>query len=1106
MLLAGLCHEARALPTSYYASSSRLSHGHWVKVKVNEGGIHRITEAQLARWGFDDLSKVMVYGFSTLSLSSHNFSISMPDDLPEVPVYRQGGSILFYADADLTYVPDEKGAVSASRNMADLAGYYFITQVDEPSSVSVVPAAVSGSDEVLTSHTSVVYVEPEEDSPLQIGAHYFSMPLDLAGRRFEFPVTHPADGSATLTYNLIGTTKSTAVQASVSVDGLNVVSHTVGKLTDNTTSSPHNRYNRFTVGTMVVNGITDATGNVTVTVKRPSAACVSYCAVDNISLVYQRQNRLDGDVSQLRMFYDGTLAGSPVAFDAPQGRLQVWNITDRQKVTSLPVGPEGVVTLPNTGSCELVAFDTDGSFPTVEFTEEVAPQNLHALPTPTMIIITTGALMEQAEQLAAMHRQYTGIDVAVVDQAQIFNEFSSGSRHVDAYRRFAKMLYDRNRNKLKYLLLMGTAYYDNRGIKGDVSGNLLTFPTENIDYACNPTYGFSSDTFFGMLGDDFNGNSILRQPVTISVGRIPAADPVTVEKYIAKVGEYLENPPLDGSYNRAMLVCDAGNDNGHLIQAESLSKVIAGTDPNVSFAKLYNAIYKTSNGVPVMMKTALSEALARGQGYFCYMGHAGRNSLGAYVSINDIGHYTFGAPPMAFLATCDTYLFDSGSDYIVKELLFTPGGPKAVIGAGRTVYMDNNRVLSEAFAAEYFGGYEGDCIGDVYRRAHNMTSTLSASSEYQRRNNMCYNLAGDPALPVYRPTHSIEVTTIAGSNVNPADTVPVTPGEAVTLTGVVKDKTGNVDTSFNGELIVTLHESARVVNSLLENPDDSKSLPVTVEDNILGQYAATVDHGQWQVVMISPEPLQAGADNRLSLFARSNDRRSAAGMVSGLLAVSQSRADDPSTANAKAPVIDMMYLNTPAFVDGSITGADNILVAHVTPGDNGINFSNSQIGLSTRLILDGNRSYSDARGGLRLNSDGSATLTYNIAGIAEGDHHLQLTVLDNVGNRTQRTLAFHVRHDVDISLMTDRPTARHSVTFDLNHSLDSHPSGRLFIQNAAGHTVYSRSDCSFPFEWNLKDDNGNRLPDGTYRAFATVKTSGLLTSTPVTFFTVIEPR
>jgi hypothetical protein len=130
------------------------------------------------------------------------------------------------------------------------------------------------------------------------------------------------------------------------------------------------------------------------------------------------------------------------------------------------------------GRREFVAFDESGSYSHPELIGEIANQNIHAEPTPDMIILAPSAYMEQARRVAALHEQVDNFRVLVLDHEKVFNEFSSGTHDAMAYRRLCKMFYDRglseDGHKLGYLLLFGGGSYDNRLVGTDAG--ILNFP------------------------------------------------------------------------------------------------------------------------------------------------------------------------------------------------------------------------------------------------------------------------------------------------------------------------------------------------------------------------------------------------------------------------------------------------------------------------------------------------------------------------------------------------------------------------------------------------------------------------------------------------------
>ena len=124
-------------------------------------------------------------------------------------------------------------------------------------------------------------------------------------------------------------------------------------------------------------------------------------------------------------------------------------------------------------------FDTEREQLRPEYVGPVANQDLHGAATPDMLIITNSILFNQAERLAEFHRTTDGMDVLVVDQQQVFNEFSSGVRDAMAYRMICKMFYDRDPEKFQYMLLFGNGTYDNRMIyTNEASEQLVTYQSD----------------------------------------------------------------------------------------------------------------------------------------------------------------------------------------------------------------------------------------------------------------------------------------------------------------------------------------------------------------------------------------------------------------------------------------------------------------------------------------------------------------------------------------------------------------------------------------------------------------------------------------------------
>ena len=145
---------------------------------------------------------------------------------------------------------------------------------------------------------------------------------------------------------------------------------------------------------------------------------------------------------------------------------------------------------------------------TAEYDCNITTQDHHA-DTPvdlTIIIPTSQKLRTEAERLKAHHETHDGMTVRVVPADELYNEFSSGTPDVSAYRRYMKMMYDRAETEAempKHLLLMGKCVWDNRLLteecrRLDANDLLLCYESEN---SYSKVYCYVSDDFYCLLDD-----------------------------------------------------------------------------------------------------------------------------------------------------------------------------------------------------------------------------------------------------------------------------------------------------------------------------------------------------------------------------------------------------------------------------------------------------------------------------------------------------------------------------------------------------------------------------------------------------------------------------
>ena len=133
---------ARRAPVSSqdrYTRSSVLSEGKWVKIRIAGSGIYKLSYSYLRSLGFSDPSKVRLFGYGGAVLPETNLQ-DLTDDVPEQPMWRGDGYMLFYGQGPVSWKKTDEGYQHEVNTYSDW-GYYFLTdRTDSVSSVGTVQA------------------------------------------------------------------------------------------------------------------------------------------------------------------------------------------------------------------------------------------------------------------------------------------------------------------------------------------------------------------------------------------------------------------------------------------------------------------------------------------------------------------------------------------------------------------------------------------------------------------------------------------------------------------------------------------------------------------------------------------------------------------------------------------------------------------------------------------------------------------------------------------------------------------------------------------------------------------------------------------------------
>ncbi|MGN0213643.1 MAG: type IX secretion system sortase PorU [Muribaculaceae bacterium] len=1112
--------SSMAFDAEMYAKESRLASGRWVKISVPESGVYKITASDIKRWGFSDINRVKVYGYGGAPISEILTQSNYVDDLPQVAVKRLNGEIYFYGVGPTTWTSGGSTGITYQQEQHgySTSGYYFVTDADsdEPE-IEMINSEVAVSDNAseVTRFVERTFYENELASVGESGRRLFgedfrfrtsqTFKLSLPGyvpeseikvlTRF---VTNTQGGvNSKLQFKYNGTQLSSSASDEIlPVDDEHQYVREAISL--KTFSLPSVEELSYTIG-LIYDGV------------------LNVARLDCITVNYERTLAMNG--GKLQFHYK---SGSNVTFNlqGADANTNVWDVTDANCPVVMNLQPDGngVKFAPYAmDERNYVAFDLNASIASPTYEGAVNNQNLHGEQVPDMIIITPKEFADQARRVAALHEANDNMRVMVVDPEKIYNEFSSGTPDVLAYRKLCKMFYDRGvddeGHRLQYLLLFGSGSYDNRQLTDLVKANkypmLLTWQSKE---STSEYYSFTTDDILVMLNDN-EGANLSSAKLSIAVGRMPVKSLSEAKSVVDKLYKYVSSTDYGSWKTMATVIADDQNSAVHMQQAESIISIYSlnGAE-NYQFNRIYVDAYdnKSSGGSRVCQvgRDKFYRQIDEGMFWLSYIGHANTTSWTGEQLLTwyDINNFYNKRWPFLFAATCNFAQYDA-NELSGGEIMYLngSGGVIAELSATRVAYIPNNGTLNNAVAKFAFARDENNkhyTIGEFVRLGKN---------NVRDENRLRYVLFGDPAMRLRYPNYTAEVEMINGTQVNEDNMPTFQARQQLTFEGRVVDPDGDLASDFNGNIIATLYDAEQSVVTLGYG-DDGKEFVFQDRSNRLAIVVDSVSNGRFKISLTVPSELSAGTsyDNyspaRICLYAYSTQTLSEAQGSNEQFYIYG--YDETVEADEEGPEIQSFVLNSPSFADGDKVNETPLAIASIFD-QHGINFSSGGIGHDITLQVDGVTTYNDVSSYFTpvYHSNGNAgTIAYPLPELTPGEHSLRLKVWDVFCNSSEKTIHFVVEPGVKPEFYDVYTTACPAVTDAVFYIKHNRPEAllnvTLQVYDLMGREVWSTALSgknafgeSLPITWDLCDMSGRRVPRGIYVYRAGISCDGVHYST-----------
>lgn len=695
-----------------------------------------------------------------------------------------------------------------------------------------------------------------------------------------------------------------------------------------------------------------------------------------------------------------------------------------------------------------------------------------------------------------------GLQTRYIAIEDVYNSFSLGVQDPLAIRRFLRHThYHWPGETPSYCLLVGDGTNDYLNVTGANSVNYVPPYIAPDEVAV-------SDESFVYFSDravlDAEGDTQDNPLPDMLIGRWPIRNVSEIAATTAKIKQYESIENLGPWRSRVMMVADdefgdrdrlSVREDFHIRDAEEIAN--AYIPPSVAVQKIYLTEYPFDNpscyapSATGCRKTAAKEAIVSGLNdgvlVFDYLGHGNPDLLAherVFERSTDLPRLTNRETPTAVLTfSCSIGFFDDPFDEGMSEEMFRmpQGGAIAVVSATRIAAALANAHLNEVvFELLFERGMTGIAAavytGKLIRQYTEPTCRLFENCNIPPcpcSNDRGYVLFGDPAMRLGIPTLRVNFDSIAPDSLS-----------ALTLTqvqGTVTDTAGNLQSAFNGTLIVNVRDVPRQRAYPI---DATLSIEYELAGGTLYRGQVDVQNGQFAFGFIVPKDIAYGQTGARIMGHAFSATQMAAGAADSLrLAGSPGLISDTS-----GPTIRLQTERGELIADGAHL-AQNSTVRVLIEDPSGINLTGSS---GHRLEVFSNSSDSPLADltDVFVYDPGAVDrgqAVFSLSSLPAGSYRLTVKAWDNANNSTVVVY--------DVELVEGDSDTRFALTEFLNHpnpfaeattfyfrGTRAIREARIRLFTLAGRMIWETPAIDGLTIWDGRDIDGDQVANGVYLA------------------------
>ena len=1101
-------------------TNSVLASGDWYRFYVEKSGVYKISKDFLKQLGLNtdgDPRKIKIYGNGGRMAPLLN-SKSYPFDLEENAIQIIGENdgtldnedyLLFYAEGIDNWNDESQTHINL---YASKSYYYLTTQGNNGKRMSEIQQPTGNSTLTITTFDDYQYHEVDLVNIVKTGRRWFGEQFNVDNEQeFEFNFPNVVT-SAPMTLSVTGGAAA-FTPTTLKVEANEV---TIGNISFSSLSS--NSGTELTTGSIPTN--TSITPATSVTIKltyNNNGVPSSKGYLDYLTL--KAKSALRGYGKQFHFQYNdvvSTIGIGEYQLTNANGIKQIWDITDIYNTSKIenPNQQSSFSFKTDLGTLrKYITVDASDYYtPLKESQTKIANQNLKGtlfknsqgeFQDIDYLIFTPAFLINQAEKLANFHRDYSKLNVKVIELESIYQEFSSGKQDIAGIRNLVRFVYENASSpekRIKYINLFGDASFD---FKNRIPNNTNIVP---IYHALNSTSSgessFASDDFYGLMDPD-EGNIIYTfGGIDIAVGRMLVASTEQAEEMVNKVIEYHDSKSYGNWRNNCVFISDDSDkpsDATLQSRQNQLADVVAQEKPFINVKKILldSYVQEASSGGNRYPKAReeLFNTFEKGALVFNYLGHGGEDGLtGERIWEKSDGQnlsnrYKY---PLFITITCDFSRFDNpyrptGGEYTYWN---PKGGAISMITTIRSIGQYAAENFNDKLSQYLFsyGNNNYTTMAEALRLAKNSNPTSSSNVVFY---------IGDPALMLAIPKPKIRLTKV--------NDVPMTEPIAdfkslsqIKLSGEITDEFDSPITNYNGALSVNIFDKS-ISKTTLNNDNNSPPIVFNASGETIFRGNASVTNGQFEFEFVVPRDIRIPIGNgRISFYTKKASPLSDNTGYDTRIKIGGTNTN--AIADNNAPRVKL-FMNDQTFVSGGITNNSPVLLAFLED-ENGINTA-SGIGHDIIAILDGNESnpyilneYYETE----LDNYKKGKVQFPFRDLTAGLHTINFKAWDVYNNPITVEIQFIVVGNEAISLtnVLNYPNPFVNYTqFWFTHNRPLEPLDvQVQVMTITGKIVWSKNQTittegflSREITWDGRDDFGDKIGKGVYIYKLTVKSN-----------------